>query len=126
MGNDEQTYQKYKTLKQQNELLGKQLQNIDENYATNKSQSLYKTEKVLELRSYNFILFIIYYICVILLTLYFFLLNRTSFSFRIKIVIIVIFVFYPFLIDIIEQYVYFLYLYIYAFMSGVAYSPQLL
>jgi lipopolysaccharide export LptBFGC system permease protein LptF len=115
-------YQKYNTLKQQNELLGKQLQYTKEDYSINKSQSLYKTEKVFELRKYNFILFIIYYICVILIALYFFFLNRTSFSFRLKIVLIIIFMGYPFIIDYIEQYVYFLYNYIYAFISGIAYT----
>jgi glucan phosphoethanolaminetransferase (alkaline phosphatase superfamily) len=120
------TYEKYNTLKQQNELLGKQLQYTKEDYAINKSQSLYKTEKVMQLRSYNFILFIIYYICVILLALYFFLLNRTSLSFRMKISLIVFFILYPFIIDYIEQYGYFLYNYIYAFISGIAYIPSLL
>ena len=122
----EQYYEKYKTLKAQNDLLGTQIQNIDTDYATDKSKSLYKTEKVMQLRSYNFILFIIYYICVILLALYFFLLNRSTFSFRTKIIVIVLFVVYPFMIDYIEQYGYFLYNYIYAFIGGVAYIPRLL
>jgi hypothetical protein len=123
---NEQYYEKYKTLKAQNDLLGTQIQNIETNYATDKSKSLYKTEKVMQLRSYNFILFIIYYICVILLALYLFLLNRTTFSFRTKIALIVLFVVYPFMIDYIEQYGYFLYNYIYAFIGGVAYIPRLL
>jgi hypothetical protein len=126
----EQYYEKYKTLKAQNDLLGTQIQNIDTNYATDyatdKSKSLYKTEKVMQLRSYNFILFIIYYICVILLALYLFLLNRTTFSLITKIALIVLFVVYPFMIDYIEQYGYFLYNYIYAFIGGVAYIPRLL
>ena len=130
MGNDAETYEKYKTLKAQNDvlgtLLGTQIQNIDTNYATNKSKSLYKTEKVVQLRNYNFILFIIFYICVILLALYFFLLNRTSLSFRMKILLILFFILYPFIIDYIEQYGYFLYNYIYAFIGGVAYIPRLL
>ena len=121
-----QYYEKYKTLKTQNELLESQIQNIDENYATNKSQSLYKTEKVLELRSYNFVLFILYYICVIILALYFFLLNRTTISFRMKIALIILFVLYPFFIDMVEQYLYFFYLYTYAFISGTSYIPSLL
>jgi len=125
MSNDKETYQKYKTLKAQNELLEKQLQHTKEYYATDKSKSLYKTEKVVQLRKYNFILFIIFYICVILLALYFFLLNRT-FSLITKIAVIIFFMFYPFIIDYIEQYGYFLYNYLYAYISGVAYVPSLL
>jgi glucan phosphoethanolaminetransferase (alkaline phosphatase superfamily) len=125
-----ETYDKYIKVKAQNvvlsDLLGTQTQNIDANYATNKSKSLYKTEKVVQLRNYNFILFIIFYICVILLALYFFLLNRTSLSFRMKIALIVFFILYPFIIDYIEQYGYFLYNYIYSYISGVAYIPSLL
>jgi hypothetical protein len=120
------TYEKYKTLKAQNDLLETQNQNIDANYATDKSKSLYKTEKVVQLRSYNFILFIIFYICVILLTLYLFLLKRSTFSLITKISLIVFFILYPFIIDYIEQYGYFLYNYIYAYISGLAYIPSLL
>jgi glucan phosphoethanolaminetransferase (alkaline phosphatase superfamily) len=126
MTTNEQYYEIYKTLKAQNDVLETQIQNIDTNYATDKSKSLYKTEKVVQLRNYNFILFIIFYICVILLALYFFLLNRTSLSFRMKILLIVFFILYPFIIDYIEQYGYFLYNYIYAFIGGVAYIPRLL
>lgn len=123
---NEQYYEKYIRFKAQNDLFNSQIKNIQENYTKTKSQSLYKTEKVLELQKYNFILFIIFYICVLILALYFLLLNRTQISFRIKIFIIILFIFYPFLIDIIQQYLYFIYLYVYAFISGVAYVPELL
>ena len=126
MSDGTEDYEKYKIIKAQNEILNSQIQNLKEYYTTNKSESLYKIQKVNELRKYNFILFVLYYICVIILALYFFMLNRTLISFNTKIIITVLFVLYPFLIDIIEQYLYFIYLYIYAYISGIAYIPKLL
>jgi hypothetical protein len=112
-------YNEYVLLKAQNEEIDKQLK---EQYATHKSKTIYTSQKIVELRNFNFILFILYYISVFILILYFFLLNRTNFSFIIKIIIIILFIVYPFLIQWIELFIYFIYSYIYAFISGIAYT----
>ena len=112
-------YEKYTIVKAQNDNIDKEIQ---EQYATNKSKALYTTQKIIDLRNFNFILFIIFYCSLFILIIYFFLLNRSNISFTTKIIIIILFIVYPFLIQWIELYIYFIYSYIYAFISGIAYA----
>ena len=112
-------YEKYTILKAQNDELDKQMQ---EKYATHKSKALYTSQKIMELRNFNFILFIIFYCSVFILILYFFLLNSSTILFSTKIIIIILFIVYPFLIQWIEIYLYFIYSFIYAYISGLAYA----
>lgn len=111
-------YDRYIIIKAQNDNINTELK---EQYATNKSKTLYTSQKIYELSHFNFILFVLYYICVGILLLYFFLFNKTNFSFAIKMIIIILCVIYPFLIQWIELYIYFIYSYIYSFVSGIAY-----
>jgi hypothetical protein len=112
-------YATYTILKAQNDTLDKEMQ---EKYATHKSKALYTSQKIMELRNFNFILFIIFYCSVFILILYFFLLNRSTIIFSTKIIIIILFIVYPFLIQWIELYIYFIYSFIYAYISGIAYA----
>jgi hypothetical protein len=115
-------YDKYIILKAQNDNVDKEMQ---EKYATHKSKALYTSQKISELRNFNYILFILFYCSVFILILYFFLFNRSTIIFSTKIIIILLLIVYPFLIQWIEIYVYFIYSYIYAYISGTAYYTQM-
>jgi hypothetical protein len=110
-----------KTLKNENILLEKQIQENNNNYSADDTQVFYKQQQFFRQKDLNFYLFIIFYSLILGLAIYLFLFN-TTFTVYLKIFIIIILGIYPFIIEYIEFGLYFISYYVYALVNGTTFD----
>lgn len=112
----------YEAIKKQNILLDDQIQTNKGVYSTYDKQSFYKQEKIDTFKKMNFILYLLFYICLIGL-IYMMFINET-FSIYQKIGIVFAFMIYPYVIRIIEKMLIFLFDYFIAIVNGDVYNSR--
>ena len=106
----------------QNTILENQINKLNEIYSTDEKQSYYLNQKVQSLNKINNFLFILYYILVILVSI-FLIINKT-FSYKIKIGIIILLGIYPIVIGFIENQIYGYLRFLYYLIKGEPYRYE--
>jgi hypothetical protein len=107
----------------QNSILTDQINKLKEVYSTDEKQSYYLYQKTQYLNKINFFLLIMYYILVILLSIFLFLTNNT-FSYKIKIAIVILLGIYPLSIKFIEKTIYGYLRFLYYLIKGEPYKYE--
>ena len=106
----------------QNTILENQINKLNEIYSTDEMKSYYINQKVQTLNKINNFLFILYYILVILVSI-FLLINKTL-SYKVKIGIIILLGIYPLIIGFIEKYIYGYLRFLYYLIKGEPYRYE--
>jgi hypothetical protein len=107
----------------QNSILEKQINKLNEIYSTDEKQAYYISQKVQTLNKVNSFLFILYYILVILLSIFLVLVNKTL-SYTVKIGIIVLLGIYPLVAVFIEKQIYGYLRFLYYLIKGEPYRYE--
>lgn len=113
----------FTTVKKENEQIDKQIKELSDSYSTDNQKANYQSEKILTLKRINYVLFILYYIALLILTLVLFMYNTTMTKQK-KVVIIVLLMIFPFISDILYQLLEYIYKFIYATLNGNAYTAN--
>jgi len=106
----------------QNTILDNQINKLNEIYSTDEKQSYYINQKIQTLNKINNFLFILYYILVILVSI-FVLINKTL-SYKIKIGIILLLGIYPIVIGFIERQIFGYLRFLYFLIKGEPYRYE--
>ena len=106
----------------QNTILDNQINKLNEIYSTDEKQSYYINQKIQTLNKINNFLFILYYILVILVSI-FVLINKTL-SYKIKIGIIILLGIYPIVIGFIERQIFGYLRFLYFLIKGEPYRYE--
>lgn len=112
----------YEAIKKQNVLLNDQIQTNKGVYSTYDKQSFYAQEKIDTYKKMNFILYLLFYAC--LLGLIFMMFINETFSIYTKIGIVFAFILYPYVIRIIGKMFVFLFDYSIAVIKGEVYTSR--
>lgn len=107
----------------QNSILEKQINKLNEIYSTDEKQVYYISQKIQTLNKVNGFLFILYYILVILLSIFLLLTNKTL-SYKVKIVIIILLGIYPLITVFIEKQIYGYLRFLYYLIKGEPYRYE--
>lgn len=107
----------------QNTILENQINKLNEIYSTDEKQSYYIDQKMKYLNKVNSFLFILYYILVILLSIFLLLTNKTL-SYKVKIVIIILLGIYPLVANFIEKQFYGYLRFLYYLIKGEPYRYE--
>ena len=107
----------------QNTILEKQINKLNEIYSTDEKQAYYISQKVLYLNKVNYFLFILYYILVILLSIFLLLTNKTL-SYKVKISIILLLGIYPLVANFIQKKIYEYLRFLYYLIKGEPYRYE--
>jgi hypothetical protein len=113
----------FTTVKKENEQIDKQIKELSDSYSTDNQKANYQSEKILTLKRINYVLFILYYMALLILTLVLFMYNTTMTKQK-KVVIIVLLMIFPFISDILYQLLEYIYKFIYATLNGNAYTAN--
>jgi len=106
----------------QNTILDNQINKLNEIYSTDEKQSYYINQKIQTLNKINNFFFILYYILVILVSI-FVLINKTL-SYKIKIGIILLLGIYPIVIGFIERQIFGYLRFLYFLIKGEPYRYE--
>lgn len=107
----------------QNTILENQINKLNEIYSTDEKQSYYINQKIQTLNKINNFLFILYYILVILVSIFLILTNKTL-SYKIKIGIIILLGIYPIVIGFIERQIFGYLRFLYFLIKGEPYRYE--
>ena len=107
----------------QNTILEKQINKLNETYSTDEKQAYYINQKVQNLNKVNYFLFILYYILVILLSIFLLLTNKTL-SYKVKISIILLLGIYPIVANFIQKQIYGYLRFLYYLIKGEPYRYE--
>lgn len=111
----------FEAVKTQNNLIDNQIKENNEKYSIDGQKIYYQSQQIMRLKTYNFFMFIFYYI-IALVSIYILIMSKDV-AISIKIMITLLIIGYPFIIDILQQYVIFLWYYISALIKGEVYKP---
>jgi hypothetical protein len=109
----------FESVKTQNILLDNQIKENTEKYSIDNQKIYYQSQQMSRLKTYNFFLFVLYYIVAIILIYNLFVNSNASIA--IKIIIVIFVIGYPFIIDILQQLFLFMWYYITSFIKGEVY-----
>jgi len=107
----------------QNTILEKQINKLNEIYSTDEKQAYYIDQKMKYLNKVNYFLFILYYILVILLSIFLLLTNKTL-SYKVKISIILLLGIYPLVANFIQKKIYEYLRFLYYLIKGEPYRYE--
>lgn len=110
----------FESIKTQNNLIDNQIKENNEKYSIDSQKIYYQSQQIMKLKTYNFFMFILYYI-IALISIYI-LINSKDVSIAIKIMITLFIIGYPFIIDILQQFIIFLWYYIGTLIRGEVYK----
>lgn len=113
----------FTTVKKENEQIDKQIKELSDSYSTDNQKANYQSEKILTLKRINYVLFILYYMALLILTLVLFMYNTTMTKQK-KVIIIITLMIFPFISDILYQILEYIYKFTYATLNGNAYTAN--
>jgi len=107
----------------QNTILDNQINKLNEIYSTDEKRAYYIDQKIQTLNKVNYFFFILYYILVILVSIFLILTNKTL-SYKIKIGIILLLGIYPIVIGFIERQIFGYLRFLYFLIKGEPYRYE--
>ena len=110
----------YNLVYSQNNLLGNNVNYINQMYSTDTQNILYQNKKIENYKYFNKILVIIYFI-LMGISVIFLIKSKKIKSWIVKIIIVALLVIYPFLIYYLESYIFEIFSYALSFLSGETY-----